>query len=215
MPKYSLDEDAEPRLEITGGAFGGKIAVRLDGKEIDAGKASEFAVPRTYDVGDGRTVEITWVRKRGFDVRCDGVVLRGSASHPTTAVGGAATVIYVIAVVTVVAAFLRGTLAPEELRTHSILIGLALAAIFAGLGFAVSRGSLLALWCAIVLYALDGVDALLAGSLIAAGIHVLLIIPMFKGVGAIRSARSAEERAAARRARPAGERGVPKSRARR
>lgn len=210
MPKYEVDAGDE-RLEIRGGPRSGRVVVISDAKEIDAAPARDFAKARTYDLGGGVEVEVRLVRGKGFDVRRDGRLLKGSVSHAATAARSAATFVYVVAVITLVGWLLLGVLVGRS-DSHAadvgggvaIAVGLALGVVFAGLGFAVSRGSLAALWVAIAIYGVDTAVTVLSMNLIAIAVHVCLLYGMFRGVGAIRTAQRLEERSRARvRAGPA------------
>ena len=203
---FALEPGGPKRLEITWGGIYRNVAVKLDDRVLGTipdqkalTKGQDFRLPdgsklRVQLVSSLLTAELRVLR--------NGQPLPGSPSDPAARLRNAYLLIYVVggfnAVLGVVAALVQVEyLQRMGLGLASVLFGL----IFVGLGLLVQqKKSLFALIMAIVLFVMDGLAAVaLAASAGASApltgifIRILLLIPMFQGIGAIKTlkARSA------------------------
>lgn len=168
---------------------------RLQGrKELEGGGA--WTLP---DGAELRVLLDTSVGGGGLQVTRDGVPLPGSVGDPKTAMTNAASLLYFIAGLNVVLGLVA------ELAGVELLLGLGLGwatvafgVVLGGLGFATSRGSIVALWIGIVLFAVDGLLGLYfvvdAGGQPGVGgivFRVFLVIALVKSAITGKAARTA------------------------
>lgn len=214
---FPLEPGGRDRVEASWeGAFKG-VRISFDGSEV-AFFASEkdLAAPRVVSLPDGSELEIV-VAKYGFlpELRLarDGVPLPGSSGDPAAQLGAAANVLYAIAALNAVIGAIAGAFGVEAL--HDLGIGwptLVAAAVYAALGWLVSRRHAAALMAAMALFVADGVFtvalAARAGATPPVGgilMRVFFLMPMFRGLGAIRAlAEPPQPRPRSQRPSPAG-----------
>lgn len=197
MPKYAIDEGAEPRLVIEGGRFGKAIRVTFDGREIASGTPASFDKVRTFDLGDGIGVTLRRV-KGGFEVSRDGRALRGSVHHPVTAIQTAANLLFAIAAITALAGLVFILWIDQEGASIAGAAMLFFASVYGGLGFGVRRGLLPCLWVGIVLYLLDTLVCLLSLAIPAVAVHIVFLVAMFGAAKRVKEARARAARASHR-----------------
>lgn len=172
------------------------FVVSVDGYELGRMNGQrEVANGGRWSLADGSTLEVklqTGFGGGGLNISRNGVPLSGSVSDPKTAMKSAAGIVFFIAGLNTVLGLVA------ELGQVQLLLELGLGwtavafgVVFAGLGFATLRGSVVALWIAIVLF---GADALLglveSGGQPAVGglvFRVFLIVAMVKSAMAARA----------------------------
>lgn len=206
MPKqtYALEPGGPKRLEISWKAFWKDTIIQLDGgpvgaipdkKSLEAGQA--FRLP------DGSTLKVQLIQKFStveLRVLRNDQPLPGSASDPQTMLKVAYGIVFFVAGLNIllglVAVFFNVQLLVQiGIGLGSLLFGLA----FLLLGFFIRRRSLVALILAILIFALDGIIGFLLaasqGNTSLAGIffRIILLIPMFQGIGAIQALRKQGE----------------------
>jgi hypothetical protein len=200
MPKqlYSLDPGGEKRLEVSWKAFWKDVTVSMDGAVLGViPNQKALSAGQDFRLIDGAILKVQLVSKfTGTELRVlrNGQPLPGSASDPETRVKTAAGVVYFVAGLNLLlgiaaVVFQIQLLKQMGIGLFSILYGL----VFVVLAFFVSRRSNLALILAIIILALDallGVYLAITGDYTpsTAGFlaRIVLMIPMFQGVGAIR-----------------------------
>ncbi len=200
MPKqsYALEPNGPKRLEISWGAFWKNFTVTLDGNTIGTlpdqkavRQGGQFTLP------DGSALSVQLLQSlAGAELRVlrNGQPLPGSVSDPETRVRTAALVAYVVAGFN----FLVGLVAVLFQVDFLLALGMGWFSVIAGvvflfLGIFIGRKSLVALIIAIVLLILDAglglVGAAMSGyspSISGLLVRVILLVPLFQGVGAIR-----------------------------
>ena len=203
MPKqlYALEPNGPKRLEVSWKAFFKDITVRLDGlivgriadrQALNAGQ--EFQLP------DGSLIRVQFVynvASSELRVTRNGVPLPGSASSPETRIKTAAGVIFFIAGINLLLGILSLVIQSELLQSlgagwFSLIYG----GFFLAMGVLTGRKSLWALIAALVVYLLDSVLGLAlifmngaTPSVFNIMMRVILIVPLFQGIGAIREAK--------------------------
>jgi hypothetical protein len=199
---YALEEGGEKRLMLSWkGAFN-DLNVELDGRSIGMIPNQKALIEgQTFPLEDGSTLKVQLNRSlmsTELQVLRDGQPLPGSASDPHTRYKNAYMLIYFIAglnlVLGILASVLNITLLQDlGIGFASILVGM----VYLILGFFVQRKSSLALILAIILFAADSlfgvvVTVMEGGTPGIAGllVRVLLLIPMFQGVPAIKALKS-------------------------
>ncbi len=200
---YALEAGGQKRLDVAWSGIYRNVTVSLDGAQVGVipdqkalTKGQEFRLP------DGSTVSVQLVSTfmtTELRVARNGQPLPGSSSDPRSRLRNAYLMVYIVGGLNIVLGLLATLLKVELLQQlgvgfGSILFGL----MFLGLGFFVQRRSSFALIVAIVLFAIDGLAgmALVAASGATPGFgglfaRVILLIPMFQGLGAIKELKAA------------------------
>ncbi len=167
MPKKSFPLDPNSTVELQWRGIWKDFTVCVDGRELGRMNGQrELSQGRSWPLADGSTLEVkldTGLGGGGLSVSRNGVPLPGTASDPKTAMKSASGIVFFIAGLNVALGL------AAELGQVDFLLALGLGwiavgfgAVFAGLGFATLRGSVVALWIAIVLFAIDGLLGLYA-----------------------------------------------------
>jgi len=206
MPKlaFALEEGGEKRLEVLWkGLYKYKdITVSLDGAQVGIiPDHKALLAGQEFQLIDRSIIRVQLVQKfetKELQVFRNGQPLPGSSSDPQTRLKSAYQIVYFIAAFNIilgVVAFIYNSAALQRVGYgfSSVLVGL----VYLTLGFFVQRKSNLALIVVIALFIVDGLLAFyysaLRGSHVGGEmimIRVLFLIPMFQGVGAIRTLKS-------------------------
>jgi hypothetical protein len=200
MPKQQLALEAggAKRLEISWGMNFKNVSVKLDGREVGTiPDQKALKEGRTFTLDDGSRLQVQLVRSamsQDLQVLRNGKPLPGSASDPEKKLSTAYGVIFFVGGLSLVIGLLAEIANIDFLRTlgagwFSVVVG----AIFIGLGFLVKQRMLIALYAAIVLYALDAVLLVVAAVSVPGGrppvsgivLHVIFLIFMFQGISAL------------------------------
>lgn len=212
--KFALDAGGPERLEATWeGAFK-SLAISVDGTSVASfATAEELETPRRAPLSDGGELEVS-IAKYGFlpELRLsrDGVAIPGSSGDPATQLAAATNVLYAIALLNAIIGVVAGALGIKALQDLGIgWSTLFAAAIYGGLGWLVSKRSAAALWAAMALFVLDGVFTIVFAARAGASppiggiiMRIFFLMPMFRGIGAIRGL-NAPPRPKPRRPKPA------------
>ncbi|MCH9687141.1 MAG: hypothetical protein K0V04_37240 [Deltaproteobacteria bacterium] len=199
MPNKSYPLGPGSTVELQWRGIWKDFVVSVDGRELGRMNGQrEVASGGSWQLEDGSRLEVklqTGIGGGGLNVSRNGVPLSGSASDPKTALKSAAGIVFFIAGLNIV----LGLVAEFGEIQFLLALGLGWVAVgvgvvFAALGFATLKGSVAALWIAIVLF---GADALLGlyGAVEAGGqpsvgglvFRVFLIAAMVKAALAARS----------------------------
>jgi hypothetical protein len=199
MPKKTFALGPSSNVDVEWRGIWKDFTVRVDGRELGRMNGQkELARGGAWQLEDGSTLQIvldTGFGGAGLKVSRNGVPLPGSADDPKTAMKSAAGVVFFIAGLNLVLGLVA------ELGQVEMLLGLGLGwiavgfgAVFAGLGVATHRGSRVALWIAIVLFAADGALGLY-GVMDAGGTPPIggLIFRVFIIVAMVKAAMSASQ----------------------
>lgn len=203
MPKqqFALEKDGPKRLEISWGLGWRNFTVKLDGEPIGKieGGQKTLKAGQTFNLPDGSEINIKLKTGLATELQVlrDGKPLPGSASDPRKKLAGAAGLIIFLGVLNIVlglaaslfnVAFLQGL----GLGWSSAIFGL----ILGGLGLLVRQENLIALWAAIILFALDAIFGLITAVGVGASpisgliVRVFFLAAMYQGVGAIKELRA-------------------------
>lgn len=204
MPKqsYALETGGEKRLDISWkGAFK-NVDVVLDGQSIGViPNQKVLSQGQEFPLEDGSTLKVRLNRNlmsTELQVTRDDQPLPGSASDPKTRFKNAYLIVYFIAGLNLLLGLLASVFNVALLQElgigfGSILLGL----VFLVLGFFVQRQSSLALILAIVAFIADSLLGVVLSVLQGATpgiagllVRVLLLVPMFQGVPAIKALKS-------------------------
>jgi hypothetical protein len=201
MPKqsFALEAGAEKRLEVGWKGMFKDTEVKFDGELIGTiPDQKALTKGESFELPDGTNISVQLIRKvfsTELQVLHDNQPLPGSASDPQTKLKSAYAIVFFIAGLNLVLGLVSVLFDVEILQQ----LGIGLGSIFFGLaflvlGFFVKRKSGLALILAIVLFIFDSLLGLIfsvldgcspgVGGIIA---RILLLIPMFQGVGAIKA----------------------------
>ena len=200
MPSQTFSfEPKGPRLlEVSWGAFWKNITVKYDGKLIGSmADQKELKAGREFDLPDGSRVHIQLLTS-AFSVEMrvlrNGKPLPGSSADPAVRHQAAYNIIFFIAglnvVLGVIAVLARSKFLYQiGISEISILFG----ALFGALGYFTRKGSILALWLAIILFAADGLLGIVSATTqgynpSTAGMisRIFLLLPMIQGISAMR-----------------------------
>jgi hypothetical protein len=210
MPKQQLALEAggAKRLEISWGMNFKNVSVKLDGREVGTiPDQKALKEGRSFTLDDGSSLQVQLVRSamsQVLQVLRNGKPLPGSATDPEKKLSTAYTIIFFVGGLSLVIGLLAEIANVDFLRSlgagwFTVVVGV----IFIGLGFLVKRRIILALYAAIVLYALDLGLLVMTAVSVPGGrppvsgivLHVIFLIFMYQGVGALqelnRQAKSA------------------------
>jgi hypothetical protein len=210
MPKQQLALEAggAKRLEISWGMNFKNVSVKLDGREVGTiPDQKALKEGRSFTLDDGSSLQVQLVRSamsQELQVLRNGKPLPGSATDPEKKLSTAYTIIFFVGGLSLVIGLLAEIANVDFLRSlgagwFTVVVGV----IFIGLGFLVKRRIILALYAAIVLYALDLGLLVMTAVSVPGGrppvsgivLHVIFLIFMYQGVGALqelnRQAKSA------------------------
>ncbi len=203
MPKqlYALEPNGPKRLELSWKAFFKDITLRLDG--LIVGRIQDrqaLSAGQEFQLTDGSLVKVQLVYNvAGSELRVtrNGLPLPGSASSPEMRIKTAAGVIFFIAGINLLLGILSLLIRSELLQSLGAgWFSLVYGGFFLAMGFLVGRKSLWALIAALVVYMADSVLGLalvfMSGgtpSIFNVMMRVILIVPLFQGIGAIREAK--------------------------
>lgn len=142
------------------------FTVTVDGHELGRMNGQrEVSRGGTWTLANGSvlSVRLATGMAGGLEVALDGTPLPGSSSDPKTAMRTAAGIVFFLAGLNIVLGIVA-ELVPVELLLAMGLgwVTVGIGAVFAVLGLATHRGSVVALWIAIALFTLDGVLGLYA-----------------------------------------------------
>ena len=203
MPKKSHPLGPGSTVELEWRGMWKDFTVRVDGRELGRMEGQrQLSQGASWKLDDGAMLEVkldTGIGGGGLKVSRNGVPLPGTAADPKTALKSAAGVVFFIAGLNLVLGLVAELGQVEMLLAIGLgWIAVAIGVVFAGLGFATLRGSLVALWIAIVLF---GIDALLGiyATIEAGGTPPIggLVFRVFLIVAMVKAAMSAA-------AKPAG-----------
>ncbi len=196
---FALEPGGEKRLQVSWKGLYKETSVYFDDQLVGTIQGQKaLTTGQDFTLIDGSTLHVQLVSKvfnTELQVLRNGQPLPGSASDPQARLKGAYTITYFIAglnlVLGIVATLFQVELLLElGIGIYSILFGL----IFLVLAIFVQRKSMAALIIAIILFIGDGVlgfvFAILAGAMPStAGLfgRIILLIPMFMGIGAIKA----------------------------
>ncbi len=206
MPKraFAFEEDGEKRLEISWRSrFKFKdITVSLDGAPVGVIPDQKALIAgQEFQLIDHSIIKIQLVRKfesAELHVFRNGQPLPGSALDPQTRLKSAYLIVYFIAAFNILLSLIAilyksASLQRAGFSFGSIVEGL----VYLVLGFFIQRKSNIALMLAIALFIVDGIfsfyfaalrHANLSGEAIM--IRVFFLIPMFQGIGAIKTLKT-------------------------
>lgn len=196
---YALESGGPERLQVSWNRFYRGMSVALDGSPVLAfSDKKQLRAGGSTQLPDGSTLQVKLEQQFAGErlaITRNGVALPGSGSDPQQLVNGAKGVLYFVAVASIVVGGAAQIFQIQELLkagygVASIVFG----AIFGVLGYYTGRKSAFALGLAIILFSLDAIASLAMGSHSATGLgmHIILLIPMIRGFGAVRKiARSA------------------------
>ncbi|MCA9655036.1 MAG: hypothetical protein H6712_27400 [Myxococcales bacterium] len=198
MPKKSFPLGPGSNVELEWRGIWKDFTVRVDGRELGRMQGQkEVTRGGSWQLDDGSTLEVkldTGIGGGGLNVRRNGVPLAGSAADPQTALKSAAGIVLFIAGLNAVLGL------AAELGEVEFLLGLGLGwpsvifgVVLGGLGIATLRGSVMALWVAIVLFIVDsalGIFAMMeaGGTPATSG----LVVRVFIIIAMVKAARSAK-----------------------
>ena len=201
---YTLDPDNPKRLDIVYRPMWRGATVLLVGQEIGTAPGKqELLQGHEFKLPDGSTLNLRLVQSllgSQLYILRDGQPIPGSASHPETAVKSAYWTLFLIAGISILFGAAAQMLHLGQLRTlgvgpYSVLFGVA----YVALGVLVRRHSLPAMYISIALYAVDTVLGVVLAALgegapdmFSIIFRGLLFIPLFQGVGGLRSLAAAE-----------------------
>lgn len=203
MPKqtYAFEPNGPKRLEVSWKAFFKEITVRLDGLIIGRIEDRDaLRVGQEFRLNDGSLVKVQLAYNLAgseLQVTRNGQPLPGSASSPETRIKTAAAVIYFIAGINLLLGILSLLVRSELLESLGAgWFSLVYGGFFLAMGILVGRKSLWALIAALVVYLVDSVLGLVlifmsggSPSVFNIMMRIILIVPLFQGIGAIREAR--------------------------
>lgn len=167
MPKKSYPLGPSSTVDLEWRGLWKDFTVRVDGRELARMQGQrQVGQGGSWQLDDGSTLEVkleTGFGGGGLKVSRNGVPLPGTAGDPKTALKSAAGIVFFIAGLNIVLG-LVAELGKVELVLAIGLgwIAVGVGAVFAGLGYATLRGSLVALWIAIVLFGVDGLLGIFA-----------------------------------------------------
>jgi hypothetical protein len=198
---FALEEGGPERLEIAWQGNWKDVTIRLDGEVLGTipGRR-ELSDGQSYRLPDGSTLDVQLVRQLSsaeLRVSRNGDPLPGSASDPAIRLRSAYGVVFFLSLLNIVLGLL-GTLHWIDLSAsaHTGLYSIVFGAFYLLLGVLAMRMSAAALIIAMVVFAIDGIlGAVLLGAsnpLWSTGglaVRALLIVPMVRGVQAIRALR--------------------------
>ncbi|HMB24433.1 MAG TPA: hypothetical protein VKP08_16435 [Anaerolineales bacterium] len=206
MPKraFALEESGEKRLEISWKSiFKFKdITVSLDGAPIGViPDQKALLAGQEFQLTDRSIIKVQLVRKfesAELQVFRNGQPLPGSASDPQTRLKSAYLVVYFIAAFNILLSLFAILYNSASLQRAGFSIGSLLEGlVYLVLGFFIQRKSSIAMILAIVLFVADGIFAFYFGALRGANlsgeaimIRIFFLIPMFQGIGAIKTLKT-------------------------
>lgn len=203
MPKKTYALGPSSNVDVQWRGIWKDFTVRVDGRELGRLNGQrELAQGRAWRLEDGSTLQVvldTGFGGAGLKVSRNGIPLPGSADDPKTAMKSAAGVVFFIAGLNLVLGLVAELVPVEMLLAMGLgWISVGFGAVFAALGLATRRGSLVALWIAIVLFAADGLlgiyQVMEAGGMPPVG---GMIFRVFIVVAMVKAALSGGKRAAA------------------
>ncbi len=204
MPKqsYALEAGGKKRLELFWKGMFNNLNVVLDGQSIGViPNQKALSQGQTFELEDGTTLKVQLVRSlmaTEVQVLRDGEPLPGSALDPQSRYKNAYLIVYFIAGLNLLLGVLASLFNVALLQQLGIGFGsILLGFVYLVLGFFVQKKSSLALILAIVLFAADSLfgvvmTVLEGGSPGFAGLimRVVLLIPMFQGVPAVKALKT-------------------------
>lgn len=192
--RFALEPGGAPRLELTW-RYGFKdLVIKVDGLEIGrVSDPSELKLGRNFALADGSTLRVqldTRFHSRELVVTQNGVPLPGSSSHPQTIQKAAYVALYLIAAVTGGIGVAAVASADGKFGGVDGGIGMLVeAAIYAILAWRVAKRSLIALYIAIALFALDSVLSLGEAKVHGLIIRILIFAALIRAIPAIKELR--------------------------
>ena len=204
MPKqsYALEAGGKKRLELFWKGMFNNLNVVLDGQSIGViPNQKALSQGQTFELEDGSTLKVQLVRSlmaTEVQVLREGEPLPGSASDSQSRYKNAYLIVYFIAGLNLLLGVLASLFNVALLQQLGIGFGsILLGFVYLVLGFFVQKKSSLALILAIVLFAADSLfgvvmTVLEGGSPGFAGLimRVVLLIPMFQGVPAVKALKT-------------------------
>ncbi len=201
---YAIEQNGLKHLELTYRGFvydGSYITVTLDKKELGAiPDKIALKAGQEFLLEDGTTVYVSDTSQNGVEVRYNGLTLIPFAPHKDVSKHHLAYVVtYFIGFYSLLLAIIVLALGDLALMSRFILYWLFMGGIFLVLGYFVKRAHDWALVIAFLWYAADIVTLFLlpaqqhywvAGILVY---HLVLLYPMFIGIGAIKRMTKADE----------------------
>ncbi len=179
------------------------LRVTVDGAEVmTLANKEELQAGKSVVLPNGKTLSVGWAGaySGGFSIDLDGVALPGSGSDPATMVKAAAQLLAFVAVLNIVLGA-AAELGPVEFLVR-MGIGWASAisgGLYALLAYGTYKRHFIALLLGVCLFALDGIYVIYlsfeyTGRIPTGGIifRVLLMVPMIRALGPIRSLRRSE-----------------------
>lgn len=180
---FALVEGETERLELKWRGRFKELVVSLDGVQLNAEafSQSELKQGQVLMLPDGSRLFVAR-EKNQLEVTRNGEPVPGSATHPLTQAKGAATLLWLIAGLTLILGIVVYASSGDILwfSVGSVVL-------FGVLGFLVRNGSLAALWVGIVVYSVDALFTLFAGLSGEGFSFSTLIIKAFLIVGLVRS----------------------------
>ena len=197
MPKkkFPLAEGSSSTVELAWRGMWKDFTVSVDGRELGRMNGQgELAQGSTYTLEDGSTLMVMLDKSfgsGGLNVTRNGVPLPGSNSDPKAQLSAAAGVTFFIGGFNILLGALAEAVEIQILLDNGIgIFNIIFGVVFLALGFAVRKGSKIALIVAIALFALDGIGSLYlsieAGASPGVGgivFRVFLLIAMAKPLG--------------------------------
>ncbi|MCX4240330.1 hypothetical protein [Paraliomyxa miuraensis] len=203
MPKKRFPLGPSSTVDLEWRGMWKDFTVRVDGRELGRMQGQkEVARGGSWQLEDGSTLQVkleTGFGGGGLNVLRNGVPLPGSAADPKTAMKSAAGIVFFIAGLNLVLGLVAELGRVEFLLALGLgWIAVAVGVVFGALGFATLRGSVVALWIAIVLFAIDGLLGVFAameagGTPPMGGIvfRVFIIVAMVKAAISAKASSSA------------------------
>jgi hypothetical protein len=184
-------------LELSWSGFWSNFTVSLDGTPLGTlPRGQSLKDGQEFRLPDGSIIHIQLIQKptgNYLEVLRDDKPLPGSDTNPRTILNTAAGVIYFFSGVNLLVGIIAVLFNVQWLQDYGIGFGsIIIGFIYLPLAYFTGEGSSIALLLAVLLYIVDGVAgivlSIMAGGVPAFGgivFRVVLLIPMFRGFGAI------------------------------
>ncbi len=201
---YAIEQNGLKHLELTYKGFvydGSYISVTLEDRELGAiPDKSALKAGQEFLLEDGTTVGVSYTKKNGIEVHYNGQRIIAFASHKDVHSHFVAYVVtFFNGYFSLLMAIIALSFGRLDIMSPFILYWLFAGGIFLVLGYFVKKGSVWALAIALLLYVADAVVLVMLPNLEhywAASLliyHLLLLYPLFRGIGAIARMTKEEE----------------------
>ncbi len=208
MPKqtFALEPNGPKRLEISWRGYWKDLQISLDGSPVGTiPNQQALREGREFQLADGSTLKLQLVRSFTaveFHITRNGQPLPASVGHPASKLKNAFIMLYIIAGLNIILGAVSQIIGIEYLTRLGIgVFSIVFGAVFVLLAFLVPRKILAALIIAIIILAADGILgfilAFTEGIQPSVGgilFRVILMLPLFPAINAIRELKQAERR---------------------